>query len=73
VIGPLVSDVARLANQGGRTGLTAIFCSFYFFLSIFFAPILSSVPPWATGPALIIVGAMMMKGVVQVRHRESFQ
>jgi AGZA family xanthine/uracil permease-like MFS transporter len=35
-----------------------------FLLSVFFAPLLASVPPWATGPALIIVGAMMMKGLV---------
>lgn len=51
-------------QEGGRTGLTAIFVGFMFLLSVFFAPLLASVPPWATGPALIIVGAMMMKGLV---------
>lgn len=30
-----------------------------FFISIFFAPIFASIPPWATGCTLIIVGAMM--------------
>ena len=34
--------------QGGKTGLTAIFVSFYFLISVFFAPLLASVPPWAT-------------------------
>mmetsp|Transcript_28278 Transcript_28278/g.34339 ORF Transcript_28278/g.34339 Transcript_28278/m.34339 type:complete len:642 (+) Transcript_28278:171-2096(+) len=53
-------------EEGGRTGLTAVFVSMYFFLCIFFAPILASIPPWATGPALVIVGAMMMKGIVKV-------
>jgi len=53
-------------EEGGKTGLTAIFVSFYFLISVFFAPLLASVPPWATGPALIIVGAMMMRGVVEV-------
>jgi len=53
-------------EEGGRTGVTAIVVSFYFLLSIFFAPLLASVPPWATGPALIIVGAMMMKGLVDI-------
>jgi AGZA family xanthine/uracil permease-like MFS transporter len=53
-------------EAGGKTGLTAITVGFFFFLSIFFSPILASVPPWATGPSLICVGAMMMKGVVEI-------
>ena len=61
-------------TQGGKTGLTAIVVSFYFLISVFFAPLLASVPPWATGPALIIVGAMMMRGVVEIdweKHSEA--
>jgi len=54
-------------EEGGRTGLTAVVVSFYFLLSIFFAPLLASVPPWATGPALITVGAMMMRGLVDIK------
>lgn len=53
-------------EEGGRTGITAIVVAFYFLISIFFAPLLASVPPWATGPALIIVGAMMMRGLVKI-------
>jgi AGZA family xanthine/uracil permease-like MFS transporter len=53
-------------EAGGRTGLTSVVTGFLFFLCIFFAPILSSVPPWATGPVLIVVGAMMMKSVVRI-------
>ncbi|KAI8819425.1 purine transporter [Fimicolochytrium jonesii] len=45
--------------EGGKTGLTAIAASFFFFLSLFFAPIFASFPPWATGPALILVGVLM--------------
>lgn len=41
--------------EGGRTGLTAMTTGFLFLLSIVFGPIFSSVPPWATGPALILV------------------
>jgi len=52
--------------EGGRTGLTAIVVSLYFLISIFFAPLLASVPPWATGPALIIIGAMMMRRLVDI-------
>uniref|UniRef100_A0A7S0U1C1 Xanthine/uracil/vitamin C permease n=2 Tax=Hemiselmis andersenii TaxID=464988 RepID=A0A7S0U1C1_HEMAN len=53
-------------EEGGRTGLTAIWSGFLFFISLFFAPLLASIPPWATGPALIVVGAMMMRGLVNI-------
>ncbi|KAF6165371.1 hypothetical protein GIB67_018815 [Kingdonia uniflora] len=48
-------------REGGRTGITAIIVGFYFMLSLFFAPLLASVPPWAIGPSLVMVGVMMMK------------
>ena len=41
--------------EGGRTGLTAITAGLCFLVSIFFAPIFASIPPWATGCTLIIV------------------
>ncbi|KAK6920578.1 Nucleobase cation symporter 2 family [Dillenia turbinata] len=53
-------------REGGRTGLTAVFIGFYFFLSLFFTPLLASVPPWAIGPALVMVGVMMMKVVKDI-------
>ncbi|KAD4585630.1 hypothetical protein E3N88_23231 [Mikania micrantha] len=53
-------------REGGRTGLTAIIVGFYFLLSIFFIPLFSSVPPWAIGPSLVIVGAMMMKVIKDI-------
>ncbi|KAJ3038446.1 hypothetical protein HDV00_000638 [Rhizophlyctis rosea] len=46
-------------TEGGKTGLTAITTGLFFILSLFFAPIFASFPPWATGPALLIVGVMM--------------
>lgn len=49
--------------EGGRTGLTAIMISFGFFISIFFSPIFASFPAWGTGPALVLVGAMMCSTV----------
>lgn len=50
-------------SEGGRTGITAISVGFGFFVSIFFSPIFASFPPWSTGPALIVVGSMMLSGV----------
>lgn len=43
--------------EGGRTGLTAITTGFCFLISLFFAPIFASIPPWATGCTLLIVSA----------------
>ncbi|KAE8440644.1 hypothetical protein EG329_006996 [Mollisiaceae sp. DMI_Dod_QoI] len=53
-------------TEGGRTGLTAITTGFCFLISIFFAPIFASIPPWATGCTLILVGCMMMRQVTAV-------
>jgi AGZA family xanthine/uracil permease-like MFS transporter len=41
--------------EGGRTGLTSITAGLCFILSLFFAPIFASIPPWATGCTLILV------------------
>lgn len=41
--------------EGGRTGLTAMTTGFCFLVSLFFAPIFASIPPWATGSTLILV------------------
>ncbi|KAL7161762.1 hypothetical protein ACSBR2_042273 [Camellia fascicularis] len=53
-------------REGGRTGLTAVVVGAYFFGSLFFIPLLSSVPPWAIGPSLVMVGVMMMKVVKDI-------
>ncbi|KAL2131862.1 hypothetical protein VTI74DRAFT_4495 [Chaetomium olivicolor] len=52
--------------EGGRTGLTAIVAGFCFLISLFFAPLLSSIPPWATGSTLILVGCMMIRQVTKI-------
>ena len=49
-LSPVTSFIESGAGveAGSRTGLTAVFCGLFFFLSIFFAPIIASIPPWAT-------------------------
>lgn len=44
----------------------AIIVSFFFFVSLFFSPIFSSIPPYATGPALILVGVMLIAHVDRI-------
>lgn len=54
-------------EAGARTGLTAVIIGIYFFFSIFFAPIIASIPPWATGGALIVVGALMSRSLSEIK------
>jgi AGZA family xanthine/uracil permease-like MFS transporter len=51
---------------GGRTGVTAITTGILFFLAIFIAPVVGAIPDFATAPALILVGALMMSGVASI-------
>src|SRR5690606_6018555 len=48
-------------SAGGRTGLTAATVAVFFLAALFIAPFASSIPPFATAPALIVIGALMMK------------
>jgi AGZA family xanthine/uracil permease-like MFS transporter len=48
---------------GGRTGVTAIVTGLLFLAAIFVAPVVGAIPDFATAPALILVGAMMLSGI----------
>ncbi|WP_428257826.1 NCS2 family permease [Gallibacter sp. Marseille-QA0791] len=52
--------------QGGRTGLTAVFAAALFLLALFFSPIFLAIPGFATTPALIFVGWLMMGSVKEM-------
>lgn len=56
-------------SEGGITGITACVTGICFFISIFFAPIFASIPPWATGCTLILVGAMMARACTDINWR----
>ena len=52
---------------GGRTGLTALTTGILFLLSCLFAPLFTSIPAFATAPALIFVGFLMFEAVVDLK------
>ena len=52
---------------GGRTGLTAMVTALLFLASTLFAPIFTAVPSFATAPALIMVGFLMVTTVTEIR------
>lgn len=54
-------------SEGGRTGFTAVVVAGLFVLSIFFIPIISAIPTFATVPALVIVGVLMAGNVRAIR------
>ncbi|XP_023553604.1 adenine/guanine permease AZG1-like isoform X1 [Cucurbita pepo subsp. pepo] len=60
-------------REGGRTGLTGLTVAAYFFLAFFFTPLLASIPAWAVGPPLILVGVLMMKAVVEIEWNDMQQ
>jgi AGZA family xanthine/uracil permease-like MFS transporter len=53
-------------EEGGRTGLTALAVAVLFLLATFLWPLASLIPPAATAPALIVVGALMLQGLRNV-------
>lgn len=56
-------------SEGGKTGLTSCMTGICFFIAVFFAPIFASIPPWATGCTLVIVGALMVKAAAEINWR----
>ena len=62
---PVTSYVESAAGveAGGRTGLTAITIGMFFLIAIFFSPIASMVPSYATAGALIYVAILMLGGM----------
>ena len=53
-------------SAGGRTGLTAWTVAVLFVLSLFMAPLFLTIPAFATAPALIVVGFLMVSSLTKV-------
>ncbi len=53
-------------GAGGRTGLTSVVTGLLFLIAILFAPIFTAIPGFATAPALIFVGFLMLGAVVKI-------
>jgi AGZA family xanthine/uracil permease-like MFS transporter len=53
-------------EEGGRTGLTAVFVSLLFLASLFLAPLAGAVPRHAYGPTLVVIGILMIAPVARL-------
>ncbi len=55
-------------QSGARSGFASVFTALLFLLALFLAPFLAAVPPCAYGPALIIVGLLMLAPVTKLNY-----
>ena len=56
-------ESASGVSDGGRSGLTALTAGVLFLVALLFSPILTTIPSFATTPALVVVGLMMVENV----------
>ena len=47
-------------SAGARTGCASVVTGLLFLCALFFTPLVQAIPPFATAPALIVVGTLMM-------------
>lgn len=60
-----VESAAGVA-EGGRSGLTAVVAAILFGLSLFLSPVFLAIPSFATAPALIVVGFLMLTSITKI-------
>ena len=63
-------ESASGVSAGGRTGLTALVTGLLFLVAMFFAPIFTAIPSFATAPALIMVGFLMFSGISELKFED---
>jgi AGZA family xanthine/uracil permease-like MFS transporter len=54
-------------EAGGRTGLASVITALCFLAALFFSPFVAAIPPQAYGPALIVVGLLMLAPITKIR------
>ena len=57
-------------SAGARTGFASVVTGAMFLLALFLTPLVEAIPAFATAPALIVVGVLMMASVVNVKWDE---
>ena len=60
-------ESAAGVEAGGKSGLASVVTALLFLGALFFAPVLTAVPPFAYGPALIIVGMLMISPIQRIQ------
>ncbi|HTV55261.1 MAG TPA: NCS2 family permease [Terriglobia bacterium] len=63
-------ESATGVEAGGKTGLAAVVTALCFAVALFFAPLVAVIPAQAYGPALVIVGLLMLEPIRQVSFKD---
>lgn len=64
-------ESAAAVREGGRTGVTAVVCSLFFFASCFLSPLFSQIPAIATGPILALIGVLIfMPSIMEINWHD---
>ncbi|MEM9908520.1 MAG: NCS2 family permease, partial [Cyanobacteria bacterium P01_D01_bin.44] len=64
------AESAAGVAEGGRTGFTAVVAAGMFLVALLFVPIFEAVPAYATAPALVLVGVLMMTSVKSINWED---
>lgn len=63
-------ESASGVEQGGRTGLTAVFCGIFFIFTLFMLPLFKAIPSNAIYPILVMVGVLMFTEVNEINFKD---
>jgi adenine/guanine/hypoxanthine permease len=63
-------ESATGVEAGGRTGLTAVVTALCFAGTLFFSPLIGAIPAQAYGPALIVVGLLMLSPMAKIQFED---
>ncbi len=64
-------ESASGVEEGGRTGLTAVFTALFFVATLFMLPIFKSIPSNAIYPVLVVVGVLMFTELGKINFEDS--
>ena len=63
-------ESASGVEEGGRTGLTAVFCGLLFILTLFMLPLFKAIPGNAIYPILVMVGVLMFAELASINFKD---
>ena len=63
-------ESATGVEAGGRTGLAAVVTALCFGVTLFFSPFVAAIPAQAYGPALVVVGLLMLEPITKIAFRD---
>ena len=64
-------ESASGVEEGGRTGLTAVFTAMFFVTTLFMLPLFKSIPGNAIYPVLVVVGVLMFTELGKIKFEDS--